>query len=203
MDLERILPKVTKPGRYTGGEWNSVRKEWERAKVRLCLAMPEVYEVGMSNLGMQILYAIVNAQDDFLAERAYAPWVDMDDRMRAEGIPLFSLESRRPLAEFDFIGFSLQTELNYTNVLNMLDLAGIPLWADQRDERHPLVIAGGSCALNPEPLAAFVDLFVVGEGEEGITELLRAYEGAKGGSRREFLRQAARIGGVYVPSMYE
>ncbi len=202
MDLDRILPKVTKPGRYTGNEWNSVHKEWERARVRLCLALPEVYEVGMSNLGMQVLYAIVNAEDDFLAERAYAPWVDMDDRMRAEGIPLFSLESRRPLAEFDFIGFSLQTELNYTNVLNMLDLAGIPLWADQRDERHPLVIAGGSCALNPEPLAAFVDLFVVGEGEEVITELLQAYEQAKGASRQEFLRQAARIGGVYVPSLY-
>ncbi len=203
--LDRILPTVTKPGRYTGGEWNSIVKDWDACDVRWALAFPETYEIGMSNLGLAILYDILNAQSGVLAERVYAPWVDMERAMRAAGLPLFSLESRRPLAQFDAIGFSLPYQQLYTNVLTMLDLAGLPLLAAERDERHPLVIAGGSAAYNPEPLADFIDAWAVGEGEDLVVELTCALREGKrrGWSREALLRRLAEIPGIYVPRFYE
>ena len=204
-NLDSCLSKVTKPGRYIGGEWNSVVKNWDNVITRVALAYPDLYEIGMSNLGLAIIYDIINSQPESLAERVYAPWVDMEAEMRRSAIPLFSLESRRPLKEFDIIGFSLGYELTYTNVLNMLDLAGIPVFASQRDDSYPLVIAGGSCALNPEPMADFIDLFVLGEGEEVIVELLSTFRQWKlGGSRskQELLREMAKLSGIYVPRLY-
>ncbi len=200
--LDRILPSVARPARYTGGEWNSVVKDWDTTEMKIALAYPDVYEVGMSNLGLMILYDILNRQPDVLAERVYAPWLDMEEAMRRRGIPLYSLESRRPLRDFDLIGFSLPYELNYTNALNMLDLAGLSLLAAERAGDDPLVIAGGSCAYNPEPVADFFDLFVVGEGEEVLPELVQAYREWQGG-KRDFLRRAAQIPGVYVPTLYD
>ncbi len=203
--LERILPTVTKPARYTGGEWNSVVKDWETCEVRWALAFPDTYEIGMSNLGLAILYDILNRQESVLAERVYAPWVDMERAMRAAGLPLFSLESRRSLAEFDVIGFSLPYEQLYTNLLNMLDLAGLPVVAAERDARHPLVIAGGGATCNPEPLVDFVDAFALGEGEEVILDITDVIREAKHqhGSREALLRRLAQIPGVYVPCFYE
>jgi len=202
--LERLLSKVTKPARYVGGELNSIVKDWNKAKVKIALAYPDAYEVGMSNLGLAILYDLINSQEEFVAERVYAPWPDMEELMRQEKIPLFSLETRHFLKEFDFVGFSLQYELTYTNVLNMLDLAGIPLMPFQRTDDDPLVIAGGPCTFNPEPMAPFVDFFVIGDGEEVVLEILRAYAEWKerGGKRREFLHRVVSIEGVYVPSFY-
>jgi radical SAM family uncharacterized protein len=202
--LDRWLPTVGKPARYTGNEWNAVVKPWAEATVRMALAYPDTYEVGMSNIGLQILYDIVNRRSDALCERAFAPWPDMEAVMRAQGIPLYALESRRPLSEFDLIGFSLPYELNLTNVLNMLDLAGLPVRAAERDERVPLVIAGGSGAYHPEPMADFVDAFVVGEGEEVILEVLDALHraGQEGEDREDALRRLARVPGVYVPRFY-
>jgi len=200
--LDNILIQVSKPARYAGGEWNSIVKKWKTTPIRIALCYPEVYEIGMSNMALPILYEILNYQPDVLAERVYAPWIDMETVLRKQNIPLFSLESKHPLKEFDIIGFSLGYELTYTNVLNILDLAQIPLFSSQRENSHPLVIAGGSCALNPEPMADFIDLFVIGEGEEIVLELLevfRAYRGNKG----ELLRQAARLDGIYVPSFYQ
>jgi len=205
-DLDGILRRVTKPARYTGGEWNSVVKDWEKVEVRMVLAYPDAYEIGMSNLGLAILYELLNQQPYILAERAYAPWVDMAAELRRESVPLFSLESRRPLKDFDILGFSLGYELTYTNVLSMLDLAGIPLLAEERDESYPLVIAGGSCTLNPEPMADFFDLFVIGEGEEVVLELTEVFrrwkrEGTR--SKQELLRELARLRGIYVPGFYQ
>ncbi|MCK4362468.1 MAG: B12-binding domain-containing radical SAM protein, partial [Dehalococcoidia bacterium] len=174
-NLDHILSRVTRPARYTGGEWNSITKDWDAIDVKMALAYPDIYEIGMSNLGLVILYDLVNREPKALVERVYAPWIDMEAEMRKATIPLFSLESRRPLKDFDIIGFSLGYELTYTNVLNMLDLAGIPVLAAQRDESYPLIIAGGSCALNAEPMAEFIDLFVLGEGEEVIVELLGTF----------------------------
>ena len=202
--LDSILSRVTKPARYSGGEWNTIVKDWDRVDVKVALAYPDLYEVGMSNLGLAILYDILNSEPHILAERVYAPWIDMESEMRANGIPLFSLESKRPLREFDIIGFSLGYELTYTNVLNMLDLAGIPVAASERGDSYPLIIAGGSCALNPEPMADFIDLFVLGEGEEvllELIELLRMWK-REGGGRQELLRKAALMPGIYVPSLY-
>ncbi len=205
-NLDQILPRVTKPARYTGGEWNSITKDWDAIDVKIALAYPDIYEIGMSNLGLVILYDLVNREPKALVERVYAPWVDMEAEMRKATIPLFSLESRRPLKDFDIIGFSLGYELTYTNVLNMLDLAGIPVLAAQRDESYPLIIAGGSCSLNAEPMAEFIDLFVLGEGEEVILELLGTFrrwkfEGSHG--KQELLRELAHIPGIYVPSLYQ
>ncbi|MCL5264970.1 MAG: TIGR03960 family B12-binding radical SAM protein [Chloroflexi bacterium] len=202
--MDRILRKVARPGRYVGGEWNSIVKDWRENEVRLALAYPDVYEIGMSNFGLQILYDLLNRRDGIVAERCYAPWTDMEAELRKQGIPLFSLESRRPLADFDFVGFSLSYELIFTNVLNMLNLAGIPLLAAERDARHPLVIAGGSACYNAEPMADFFDLFAIGEGEEVILDLVELYRGAggKGADRTALLRQAATIPGIYVPSLY-
>ncbi|MCJ7764294.1 MAG: B12-binding domain-containing radical SAM protein, partial [Dehalococcoidales bacterium] len=153
--LDDILYEVSKPARYSGGEWNSVIKDWQATPIRIALAFPDVYEVGMSNLALPILYEILNGQPDVTAERVYAPWVDMETQLKQHNIPLFSLETRHPLKDFGIIGFSLGYELTYTNVLNMLDLAQIPLFSHQRNDSHPLIIAGGSCALNPEPMADF------------------------------------------------
>ncbi|MFB0558972.1 MAG: B12-binding domain-containing radical SAM protein, partial [Dehalococcoidales bacterium] len=173
--LDEILPQVTKPARYTGGEWNSIVKDWDKTNIKIVLSYPDVYEIGMSNIALPILYEILNSQPDVLAERVYAPWVDMAAAMQARGIPLFSLESKHPLKDFDIIGFSLGYELTYTNVLNMLQLAQIPVLASERDDSHPVVIAGGSCVLNPEPMADFVDIFVIGDGEEVLLQLLDSF----------------------------
>ncbi|MDY6906764.1 MAG: TIGR03960 family B12-binding radical SAM protein [Chloroflexota bacterium] len=204
-ELDRILPRVTRPARYTGGEWNSIIKDWETTEVKVALCYPDVYEIGMSNLGLSVLYDLVNREPHALAERVFAPWVDMEAELRQASVPLFSLESRRPIADFDIIGFSLGYELTYTNVLTVLDLSGIPLFAAERDRSHPLVIAGGSCALNPEPMAEFVDIFCLGDGEEVLLELIDAYRrwrSAGAGQRDELLRGLAAIRGVYVPSLY-
>jgi radical SAM family uncharacterized protein len=203
--LERILPAVSKPARYTGGEWNSVVKDWESNDVRWALAFPDVYEIGMSNLGLAILYDRLNTAEGMLAERVFAPWIDMEEAMRAARLPLFALESRRPLAEFDVIGFSLPYEQLYTNLLNMLDLAGLPVLAAERDGRHPLVLAGGGAVFNPEPVADFVDAFVLGEGEEVVLEVSQAVRQAKahGEGRAVLLRRLSSIPGVYVPRFYE
>ena len=203
--VERFLPLVSRPSRYIGGEINNVSKDWAEARVRVALAFPETYEIGMSHLGTKILYQIINAHPSCLAERTFAPWTDMEKQMREHGIPLYSLESFRPIREFDIIGFSLQYEMTYTNVLNMLDLAGIPVLSRERKEDGPLIIAGGPCALNPEPVADFIDVFVVGEAEEVIVTLLESFEDLKrgGASKKDLLQSWAQIEGVYVPSLYE
>lgn len=204
--LNNILHQVTKPARYTGGEWNSLVKDWDKTFIRIALSYPDLYEIGMSNMALPILYELLNSQPDVLAERVYAPWVDMEAVMRTAGIPLFSLESKRPLKDFDIIGFSLGYELTYTNVLNMLHLAQIPVLASERNDSHPVVIAGGSCALNPEPMADFIDFFVIGDGEEVLLELLdsfRDWKRAGKGAKRELFYQVATIPGIYVPSLYQ
>jgi radical SAM family uncharacterized protein len=209
LNLEGLLRRVSKPARYTGGEWNSVVKDWSSpgdGAVRIALAYPDVYDIGMSNMGLAILYDILNRQPDVIAERVYAPWFDMEAEMRAAGLPLFSLETRHPLADFDAIGFSLSYELTYTNILTMLDLAGLPVLAAERDDGCPLIVAGGSGALNPEPLADFIDAFFLGDGEESVLDLvdvLRRWKEERDGPRRELLRRLARVPGVYVPSLYE
>jgi radical SAM family uncharacterized protein len=200
--LEDILYEVSRPARYSGGEWNSRVKDWQATQVRIALAFPDVYEIGMSNLALPILYKIINDQPGALAERVYAPWVDMEVLLRQHNIPLFSLETRHPLKDFDVIGFSLGYELTYTNMLNMLDLAQIPLFSHQRNNSYPLIVAGGSCALNPEPMADFVDLFVVGEAEEVMLKLLDVFRAFKG-NKKKLLVEAAGLPGVYVPSLYE
>ncbi len=203
-DLERILPRVKKPARYVGGEFNSANKDLSTVDLRFALAFPDIYEVGMSHLGSRLLYGLYNSQGGVFCERVYAPWPDMEKEMRENGILLYALETHDPVNRFDIIGFSLQYELCYTNVLNMLDLAGLPIRASDRPALSPLVIAGGPCAFNPEPMADFIDLFVIGEGEEVSLELFALYRRAKKENmgKREFLREASRIGGVYVPSLY-
>ncbi len=204
-ELDSILHQVSRPARYSGGEWNSTVKDWDKTLIRVALSYPDLYEIGMSTLALPILYELINAQADVLAERVYAPWPDMEAVMREQGIPLFSLESRRPLKDFDVIGFSLGYELTYTNVLNMLHLAGIPVLAAERDGAYPLVIAGGCCTLNPEPMADFIDLFVIGEGEEVVPELLDCLREGKisGATKEELLRRLAAIPGIYVPGLYQ
>jgi radical SAM family uncharacterized protein len=201
-NLDDMLYQVSKPARYTGGEWNSIVKDWRATPIRVALAFPDVYEIGMSNLALPILYKILNDQPDVLAERVYAPWIDMETLLRQHNTPLFSLETKHPLADFDIIGFSLGYELTYTNVLNMLDLAKIPLFSHQRKNSQPLIIAGGSCALNPEPMADFIDLFITGEAEEAILKLLEAFRAYKN-NKKQLLREASSLPGVYVPSLYE
>lgn len=203
--LDRVLPHVARPARYAGGEWNSVVKDWEATEVRMALVFPDIYEVGMSNMGLAILYELVNAQSYALVERAFTPWPDMEAALRQAGLPLYGLESRRPLSQFDIIGFSLGSELTYSNVLKTLDLAGVPVLASHRRQADPLIVAGGTCTMNPEPMAVFFDLCVLGEGEEVALELLetyRAWKASGGGKREDFLRQAAAIPGIYVPSFY-
>lgn len=202
--LERILPRVAKPGRYVGGEQNQVTKDWEAIPTRVALAFPDIYDIGLPNLGLAILYQALNARPDVLAERVYLPWIDMEAFLRQERIPLFSLETRHAIADFDILGITLPYETLYTNTLNLLDLAGLPLRSAERDERHPLVIAGGHAAYNPEPMANFIDAFVIGEGEEVLHEIVDVYSEwkAQSGSRPALLRSLARLPGLYIPSFY-
>ncbi len=203
--LRHILSQVKKPARYTGGEWNSVHKNWDKTELKTVFAFPDVYEVGMSHLGMHILYNIVNCRPDSLMERVFAPWPDMADQMRDHGLLLFTLESRKPVKDFDIVAFTLQYEMSFTNILYMLSLAGIPLRSKERDQGDPLVIAGGPCAFNPEPIADYIDLFVIGEGEDVINELLDLALAGKRSklAKNELLLKAAGIPGVYVPSFYD
>lgn len=203
--MERILPRVQKPARYTGGEYNAVVKDRDTVDTRVALCFPDTYEIGMSNLGMRILYGVINEMDGVWCERVFAPWGDMEEQMRREGIPLYGLESGDSIADFDLIGFSLGYELAYTNVLNLLDLAGLPLRAQEREGLAPLVVAGGTCAFNPEPLVPFVDIFSLGEGEEVIPELISLYRKAREEEweKGELLAAATRIPGLYVPSLYD
>ena len=202
--IESLLMSVQKPARYMGGEFNSIMKNPEDVDVRFAFLFPDTYEVGMSHLGMKILYHTINRRNDAWCERVFSPWVDMADLMRANGIPLFSLESRTPIRDFDLLGVTLQYEMSYTNILDALDLAGIPLRAADRTD-GPFVIVGGPCAFNPEPLAPFVDLVAIGDGEDEIHQVIDCYKAwkASGAPREEFLRAAARIRGVYVPSLYD
>ena len=203
----RGLPAVSRPARYLGNEYNSIRKDWAKVPLKMALAFPDVYDVGMGHLGLKILYHIVNQRQDALAERVFAPWTDMEEQLIRRDLPLFSLESHRPLRDFHLIGFTLQYELSYSNILNMLHLAGIPPRARDRDEGHPIIIAGGPCAYNPEPLADFIDLFAIGEGEYVIDELIDLALGLLHRGRlprEEFLLEAARkIQGIYVPAFYD
>ncbi len=197
------MPAVRRPARYTGGEWNARAGDWEQARLRIALAYPDLYEIGMANLGLLILYDRLNRTPGVLADRLYAPWPDMEALLRRDGMPLFGLETRQPLAEFDILGFSLAYELTCTNLLTMLDLAGIPLLAAERSEDDPLVIAGGSMAYNPAPVDAFVDLVVVGEGEEAMDDLATLWMETRGQGRTAFLRRAAQLPGIYVPRFYQ
>lgn len=201
--LSAILPGVSKPAQYAGSELNETQKELTPETVRFAFAFPDAYEVGMSHLGMKILYHLLNQLPDVWCERVFAPWVDMEAAMRAADLPLFALESRSPVADFDIIGFTLQYEMSYTNILNMLDLAGLPVRAADRPG-GPLVIAGGPCAFNPEPLAGFIDAFVLGDGEEVTPEIVGAYRAwrASGEPKSALLERLAGIEGVYVPSLY-
>lgn len=203
--LEEVLPRVQKPARYLGTEWNAVRKDWEEIPVRMAFAFPDLYEVGMSHLGLQILYGLVNREPDLLMERVFAPGVDLETELRQRGLPLFSLESHRPLGDFDLVGFTLQYEMTFTNVLNMLELAGIPVLAGDRGDAHPLVIGGGPAASNPEPVAPFFDALVIGEGEAVLLEILRTIKESRqdGHTRREeLLERLGALPGVYIPSWY-
>lgn len=214
--LDRILLKVQKPGRYVGGELNTTVKDWDATKTKIALVFPDIYDIGVSNMGLKILYDQVNQRDDALAERAYAPWVDMEAQMRENGIPLYALESKRPLACFDIIGFSLPYETLYTSTLNLLDLADIPIRSAERDDSQPIIIAGGHSTLNPEPMHAFIDAFVIGEGEEVIHDIIETVQrfsrssveplerkNGKTGTRENVLNALAHIPGVYVPKFYE
>ncbi len=203
--LNSILPGVSKPARYTGGEYGEIVKCADDITVRFALCFPDIYEVGMSHLGSSILYHLVNGMENAAAERCFAPWPDMEEALKKAGLPLYSLETKTALNEFDIVGFSLGYEMGYTNVLAMLTLGGIPQKAAERGDSSPLVIAGGGCTYNPEPLADFFDLFVIGEGEEVLPELIELYKTCKsqGISRRDMLLSAAHIGGVYVPSFYD
>ncbi|SCL84151.1 B12-binding domain/radical SAM domain protein, family [Sporanaerobacter sp. PP17-6a] len=203
--LDKILPIVEKPARYIGMELNSVKKDLNNINVKFAFAFPDVYEVGMSHLGLHIIYNLLNKEDDIACERVFAPWPDMENGMRREGIPLFTLENKVPINEFDFVGFTLQYEMSYTNIINMLDLGGIPIISEDRTEEDPFIIAGGPCAYNPEPLWEIMDFFVMGESEEAFFEITEKFKKWKkeSKSRDEFLREVCLIEGVYVPKFYE
>ena len=201
---DEILMTIEKPARYIGGEVNAVMKDKEKVDIRFAMCFPDVYEIGMSHLGIQILYDMFNKREDTWCERVYSPWNDMDNVMREQKIPLFALESQDPIKDFDFLGITIQYEMCYTNILQVLDLAQIPLEASQRTKEHPFVIGGGPCTYNPEPLADFFDLFYIGEGEVQYDALLELYKEWKSGdaSREDFLKKASQIPGIYVPSLY-
>jgi len=203
--FEKLLLSVQKPGRYSAGETGSVIKDKEKVDVRFAFCFPDTYEIGMSHLGMKILYSQFNSREDIWCERVFAPWTDFEQVMRENEIPLFGLESRDPIKDFDFIGFTIQYEMAYTNILNMLDLAGVPVKSKDRKDLSPLVVAGGPCVCNPEPLADFIDIFFIGEGEEVDLEVIDLYKEykAKNATKEEFLLAASKIEGVYVPSLYE
>ena len=203
--LQRILPTVQKPARYTGGEYNEIKKDLTDVRVRVAFCFPDTYEIGMSNVGMRILYGVMNEMDGVWCERVFAPWGDMEDTMRANNLPLWALESQDPVKDFDMIAFTIGYEMCYTNILNMLRLAGVPLHAKDRTDLKNIVFAGGVCAFNPEPLADFVDFFSLGEGEEITKEIVSLYDRAKAEnwSKEAFLLAVSKIPGVYVPSFYE
>ena len=202
---DEILLSIDKPARYIGGEVNSVMKDPSQVDIRFAMCFPDVYEISMSHLGIQILYDMFNRREDVWCERVFSPWVDLDRVMREKKIPLFALESQDPVKEFDFLGITLQYEMSYTNILQVLDLSGIPLHACDRTEEDPIVIGGGPCAYNPEPLAEFFDVFYIGEGETLYDRIFDLYKEnkANGGSRREFLEKVAELPGMYVPAFYE
>ena len=202
--MQRILPTVQKPARYTGGEWGEIKKDLKDVRVRVAFCFPDTYEIGMSNLGMRILYGVMNGMDGVWCERVFAPWGDMEQAMRDSSLPLWALESQTPVREFDMIAFTIGYEMAYSNILNMLNLAGVPLRSKDRQGLKNIVFAGGVCAFNPEPLADFIDFFSLGEGEDITVEILQLYDRAKaeGWSKDAFLHEAAKIPGVYVPSFY-
>ena len=202
--LDRVLKKVEKPARYIGMEQNSIKKDLSKIDVKFAFSFPDVYEVGMSHLGMHILYNLINKEDKYACERVFSPWIDMEVEMRKEGIELFTLENKEEVKNFDILGFTLQYEMSYSNILNILDLSGIPFESKDRDENNPIIIAGGPCAYNPEPIADFIDIFVIGEGEEVTLELIRLYEEHKkiNFNKEKFLFDASQIEGIYVPSFY-
>jgi len=198
---KEILPKVQKPARYLGNEFNALHKEWDNSFLKVALVYPDTYEIGMSNLGLQILYHILNQQDKVLAERAFAPWPDLEQLLVVHKLPLFSLESQHSLKEFDLIGFSLGHELTYSNLITILKLSGIPVWSQQRKEEDPLILGGGPCAFNPEPIADFFDFFLIGEAEEAIIEIVKCLIDQKPKTRDQKLKKLAEIPGVYVPGI--
>ena len=202
---DEILLKISQPARYIGGEVNMVKKDPSKVAVRFAMCFPDVYEIGMSHLGIQILYDMFNRRDDVYCERVYSPWMDLDPIMREQKIPLFAVESQDPIKKFDFLGITIQYEMCYTNILQVLELSQIPLHAEDRTEEDPIVIGGGPCTYNPEPIAPFFDLFYMGEGEVVYFDLIDRYKEikARGGSRKEFLEQAAQIPGIYVPAFYD
>ncbi len=202
--LRRLLPTVQKPARYTGGEYNEIKKDPAQVRVRVAFCFPDTYEIGMSNVGMRILYGVMNEMDGVWCERVFAPWGDMEAAMRQNALPLWALESQEPVRDFDMLAFTIGYEMCYTNILNMLSLAGVPLHSRERKGLKNIVFAGGVCTFNPEPLADFIDFFSLGEGEEITPEILRLYDRAKtqDWSKEEFLREAAKIPGIYVPSFY-
>ena len=202
---DEILLKIEKPARYIGNEVNSVMKDPEKVDIRFAMCFPDVYEIGMSHLGIQILYDMFNRREDVWCERVYSPWTDLDKILREENIPLFALESQDPIKAFDFLGITIQYEMCYTNILQVLDLSGIPLMSKDREEDDPIVIGGGPCTYNPEPIADFFDIFYIGEGETAYGPLLDAYKKNKsrGGTRRDFLEMAAGIEGLYIPAFYD
>ena len=203
--LDQLLKRVEKPGRYIGGEFNSIVKNGEDVEANFAFAFPDVYEIGMSYLGLQILYNVLNKKQNIYCQRVFAPAADMEELMRQENVPLMTLETKTPIKEMDFVGFTLQYEMSYSTVLNMLELGGIPLYSRERGEEDPIIAAGGPCAYNPEPLADFIDLFVIGDGEKALPELLEKYIQCKrkGMCKADFLKEACKMEGVYVPSLYE
>ncbi|WFR60080.1 TIGR03960 family B12-binding radical SAM protein [Anaerocolumna sp. AGMB13025] len=202
---DEILMTIDKPARYIGNEINMVMKELDKIDIRFCMCFPDVYEIGMSHLGIQILYDMFNRREDTYCERVYSPWVDLDKVLREKQIPLFALESQDPIKDFDFLGITLQYEMCYTNILQILELSQIPIYAKDRTEEDPIILGGGPCSYNPEPIADFFDFFYIGEGETVYDQILDAYKDnkSKGGTRREFLEKIAEIEGIYVPSFYE
>ena len=203
--LNRILPTVQKPARYIGGEYNEIQKSWDDTRVNVAFCFPDTYEIGMSNLGMRILYGVMNEMDGVWCQRVFAPWADMEESMTKNGLPLWALESGRQVRDFDMIAFTIGYEMSYSNILNMLKLSGIPVRSKDRPGLHNIVFAGGVCAFNPEPLADFIDFFALGEGEEITVEIVSLYDRAKmeGWTKEQFLLEAAKIPGIYVPSFYE
>ena len=202
--IQRILPTVQKPARYTGGELNEIKKNPEDVRVRVAFCFPDTYEIGMSNLGMRILYGVMNEMEGVWCERVFAPWGDMEDAMRKHSLPLWALESQQPVKDFDMVAFTIGYEMAYSNVLNMMNLAGIPLHSKDRTGLKGIVFAGGVCAYNPEPLADFIDFFSLGEGEESTVEIVSLYDKAKAEnwSKDQFLLEVSKIPGVYIPSFY-
>lgn len=201
MDIDNLLIGIQKPGRYIGGEHNSVAKKWDDAEVKICLSYPDIYEVGMSYLGLQILYHLINEGKEYLCERVFAPWPDMENKLRADGVKIFSLENRMPISDFDIIGFSLAYELTYTNVLNILNLGGVSILSKERTEDEPIVIAGGPSVFNPMPMADFIDIFFIGDAEESVLEFLELYKKLKKAKlgRKNIIEECAGIEGLFVP----